>query len=240
MINILLADDHQIVLTGLCNLLNLEIDINIAGAASNGYDVIKLLKQGIKPDILITDLYIPGINGLELTQLLAEQYPDIKVIILTMETNEKYLIDAFKLGVKSYLLKQITHTEILFAIRQVYQGKCFICTETASSITKWLGSYFSPRSTECLDMEFSKRELEILHLLADGYTNIEIADKLYTSRRTVEGHRQSLINKTGVRNTPELIKFAMLNKLLKIDHTGAAFNNSLSPNLPISTQMMDK
>lgn len=214
MINVLLAEDHAIVMDGIATMLAMESDINIIGKASNGRQMMDLIKAGQQPDIAVVDLHLPEINGLQLTSLLSEQYPDIKVVILTAETGEKYLLEAFKAGAKSYLIKEAGTEEIVFAIRHVHNGKSFICSGSAEKIISCLQQLEEEQHVGELNIQFSTRELEVLQLLANGCTNQQIADRLFTSRRTVEGHRQAMINKTGVHNTPELIKFAMQHKLL--------------------------
>ena len=215
MIKIILADDHNIVRNGIKNLLEKENDIQIIGEATNGQEVLEMLNNGLIPDIVLADMNMPLLGGIELTQQLHLVSGLIKVLLLTMHDHENYVIKAFNAGVMGYLFKNISAAELLFAIQQVYHNKKYMCVElTQRLLTRMISTPTMAMEDKPIDIDFSKRELEILELIAEGYTNQEIADKLFTSRRTVEGHRQSLIDKTGVRNTPALVKLAVKNGII--------------------------
>jgi DNA-binding NarL/FixJ family response regulator len=149
-------------------------------------------------------------GGLELAEKLQGTSSKAKVIILTMIDHEKYVIKAFKNGVTGYLLKNISANELVFAINHIYGDGHYVCSELALRFMNRLAQMPEPTSLEdTSDVEFTRREMDVLSLTAEGYTNQEIADKLFTSKRTVEGHRQSMINKTSTRNTIALIKYAI-------------------------------
>jgi DNA-binding NarL/FixJ family response regulator len=152
-------------------------------------------------------------GGMELAENLkkAHDQQKIKIVMLTMLDNENYVFEAFRAGVKGYLLKNISTEELLFSLTHVAQNNQYICSNLAVRILKYAGNKLS---AEPYDIDFSKRETEVLTLIASGYTNKEIADKLFTSRRTVEGHRQTMINKANVRNSAELIRFAVKHSLI--------------------------
>jgi two-component system response regulator NreC len=209
MINIILAEDHQIVRSGLRQILAYEPEFNITGEANNGQQVLDMLENNVKADVLLTDINMPEINGLELTSIVRSRYPSIQMLLLTMQEDEKYIHKAFQAGVKSYLFKTTDKEELVFAIKQTARNRSYVCSSVADSLIKRLISKQTWSSTTTPHIDFSKRELEVLYLIAEGYTNEEAAEKLFTSRRTVEGHRQSMINKIGVRNTPALIRYAM-------------------------------
>lgn len=215
MIDIMIIEDHGIVRAGISNLLGSINDINVTAAAETAQEALSLLETAALPDVILTDLHLNDANGLDLAEKMLQQFPESRIIILTMESDERYLARAFRAGVLGYLLKDTDFEELVYGIRKVAAGKRFICTTLIDRISQRLTSGQPYTRNLSPDIELSKRETEILHLLADGFTNAEIADRLFTSRRTVEGHRQSLLNKTGVRNSPELIKFAMLNGLLE-------------------------
>lgn len=216
MIRVLIADGNEHTLSGIISLLQNERNIEVVAHAANGDDVLKTLTSGNVPDVLMTDVHLSKFNGIQLADYIHRNFPFIHTVIFTMEDQEHYLVDAFKAGVKSYLTKSVGREELVFAIRQVYQGKYYVCTQLASRLTRLFlkGTETSSISIEST-IEFSAREMEVLQLIADGCTNQEIANQLFTSRRTVEGHRQAMINKTGVRNTPALVKYAMRYNLLK-------------------------
>jgi DNA-binding NarL/FixJ family response regulator len=209
MINIILAEDQQLVRSGLRNILTREPEFNVTGEAGDGQQVLDLLESGVKADVLLTDIGMPKINGLEVAATVQARFPAVHVVLLTMQEEEKYIQKAFQAGVKSYLLKTTDADELIFAIKQVARDRSYLCSSVADSLIKRLTPGQILTSDRMQNVDFSKREMEVLQLIADGYTNEEAADKLFTSRRTVEGHRQSMINKTGARNTPALIRFAM-------------------------------
>jgi DNA-binding NarL/FixJ family response regulator len=215
MIRILLAEDHNIVRNGLKSILEKEDYIKVTGEAVNGSDALAILANGSKADILIADMNMPLMGGIELTEEVKKNYPELKVMILSALDHEKYVIKAFQSGVNGYLLKSADADELLFAIRHVYHNNQYICSELT---TKFLGRLLaipdsaSPENIN--NIEFSSRELEVLGFIAEGFTNQEIADKMFTSRRTIEGHRQNLMDKTGSRNSAVLIRFAVVNGVI--------------------------
>jgi DNA-binding NarL/FixJ family response regulator len=215
MINIMLAEDHKIVRDGLKFILEKEPEFNIVAEVNNGKEVIEAFNKSIQVDILLSDMNMPGMGGQELTQWVKANQPQVQVIILTALDIEEYVIKTFKAGACGYLLKNISADELHFAIRHVHAKNQYVCSELTMRFVNRLVTMPDHTSTEMqAGLEFSSRELEILTLLADGFTNQEIADKLFTSKRTVEGHRQNLIDKTGVRNTAALIRFAVLNGII--------------------------
>jgi DNA-binding NarL/FixJ family response regulator len=215
MINIMLAEDHKIVRDGLKFILEKEPEFNIVAEVNNGKEVIEAFNKSIQVDILLSDMNMPVMGGQELTQWIKANQPQVQVIILTALDIEEYVIKTFKAGACGYLLKNISADELHFAIRHVHAKNQYVCSELTMRFVNRLVTMPDHTSTEMqAGLEFSSRELEILTLLADGFTNQEIADKLFTSKRTVEGHRQNLIDKTGVRNTAALIRFAVLNGII--------------------------
>lgn len=216
LIKVLLADDHNIVRNGIISLLEKDgTNIKIIAEAANGLEVLEHLKAGVNPDIIITDINMPEMKGIELISILKSNYPKIKILILTILDHESYVIDALDAGAHGYLLKTVNVAEIIFAINQIVSGYKYICTSLTIKLLAQLKGKFKIRSTHLKsDIEISKREMEILSLIAEGYTNGEIADKLFTSKRTIEGNRQNLLNKTGKRNTAALISFVVRNGII--------------------------
>ena len=210
MIRIILAEDHNIVRDGLRSLIAGEPDLEVVAEATNGREVLGVLENGLEADIIFTDMNMPVLGGLELTRIIEERYPHIRTLVISALDNEKYVIQTFKAGAEGFILKSVTTQELLFAIRHVFNGNVYICSELT---TKFLNRILTiPEPTDAqlsIDAPFSPKEVEVLSLLADGLTNQEIADKLFASKRTVEGYRESMISKTGVRNTAALIHFAM-------------------------------
>lgn len=212
---IILAEDHLVVRDGLRNVLEKDPGIRIVGEAANGNEVLEMVLTDTPADLVVTDLNMPGMNGIELIDRLKEQAPQIKLVVLSMLDNEKFVIQAFKAGAVAYLLKSVSSDELLFAIRHVMSGGEYVCSEIAMRCMKRLVKAPElPQPVEKADLHLSDKDTEVLSLIAEGYTNQEIADKLFTSKRTVEGYRQQLMNKTGSRNTAALIRFAAFHGLI--------------------------
>jgi DNA-binding NarL/FixJ family response regulator len=215
MINIVLAEDHNIVRSGIISLLEKEPDVHVAGAATNGREVLALLESGTQADIVLADMNMPEMGGIELTTTVKEKYPDCKVVILSALDHEKYVIKAFQAGASGYLLKSVSADELVFAVKHTLLNNLYICSELTSKFLKRLLTIPDPATLhEINDIEFSSKEIEVLGLITEGYTNQEIADKLFTGKRTVESQRQALIDKTGSRNTAALVRFAIINGIV--------------------------
>jgi DNA-binding NarL/FixJ family response regulator len=216
MIKIILAEDHNVVRNGIRSLLEKESDIQVVAEATNGNEALKLLKEGLTPDIMLADVNMPEMNGMEMVAQISEHYPSVKVIMLSMLDNEKYIMQAFKAGATGYILKNVNAGELVFAIRHVCMShERYLCNELSLRLLdKLIHTPESVFDIDSSDIDISKREAEVLALISEGYTNQEIADKLFTSKRTIEGHRQSLIEKTGTRNTAALIRYAIVNGII--------------------------
>jgi DNA-binding NarL/FixJ family response regulator len=214
MIRILIAEDHEVVRSGIKSLLEKEDDMKVIGEAGNGLEALRLLESGLQPNILLSDISMPEVDGIRLATEMQDRFPEVKIIILSMMNHENYVFEAFDAGVSGYLLKNTGSEELFFCIRQVHAGNQFICNEIA---VKMLHKAMNSRMEAELpvSLELTAREIEILTLTAQGFTNQEIAEKLFTSRRTVEGHRQHLLEKTGARNTAALIQLAFKTGMLK-------------------------
>jgi DNA-binding NarL/FixJ family response regulator len=216
MINLILAEDHNIVRNGISLLLGADKEIRIKGEAVNGIEVLRMLAEGIEVDMILADINMPEMDGIALIREIKIHNPEIKIVMLSMLDNEKYLSQAFSEGASGYLLKSVSADELLFAIKHVHSGGKYICSELSVQLLDKLMHTVNPAFDKShQDIDFSMREIEVLHLIAEGLTNNEMSDKLYVSKRTIEGHRQSLIEKTGSRNTAALIRFAVLSGIVQ-------------------------
>lgn len=216
MIRITLVEDHNIVRNGIKTLLNKEEDINVVAEAGNGQELLQQLEQGLQTDVVLTDINMPDTDGLSLCKTVKAQYPGIIIIILSMYDQVEYINQAFKNGALGYVLKNVSPDELTFALRHIcIREERYICSELAIRMLDKQIQASEITVPDNSEFDFTKRELEILTLVSEGYTNQEIADRLYTSKRTVEGHRQSLIEKTGVRNSSALIRYALVNGLIR-------------------------
>ncbi|MDY0903488.1 response regulator transcription factor [Pedobacter sp. CFBP9032] len=213
-IKILIVDEHAIVRNGIISLLEKEINIEVIGEAAHGIEVLRLIQNGLRPDVIITDIEMPEMDGLELTSLVKLNYPEIKVLILTTTDSKNDVIKFFDAGADGYLLKNISIAEVVFAIEQIYTGYKYICSAIGIKLLGHFRSSSSGQQDLKANIQISNREKEILSLIAEGYTNSEIAEKLYTSKRTIEGNRQTLLDKTGKKNTAALINFVVRNGII--------------------------
>ncbi|SDL45665.1 response regulator transcription factor [Pedobacter antarcticus] len=213
MLQVVLAEDHNIVRDGIKMLLEMDKNINIAAEAENGAQVMEFVRTGAPVDVILADINMPQMDGLTLLKEIKLFDPRIAVIMLSMHDNDKYVTQAFSAGSSGYLLKNVGADELIFSLKYVGAGGKYICSELAM---RQLGMMFKQGShNSTLAIDFSLREIEVLHLIAEGQTNQEMAEKLFISKRTVEGHRQNLIEKTGSRNTAALIRYAVLNGIIQ-------------------------
>ncbi|OFY84243.1 MAG: DNA-binding response regulator [Bacteroidetes bacterium RIFCSPLOWO2_12_FULL_35_15] len=210
MIKIVIADDHRIVRDGLKSLLSDEKDILIIGEAANGEEALNKTHE-LKPDILMADISMPGMNGIEMTRILCKEDSKTKVLIVSMHDNEDYINQALEAGASGYLLKDSSKEELLKAIKAVQNGETY-CSGDVSKIllNKFLVSSRSKKlKTESEDrLELTKREKEILKLISDGLSNKEIANLLFVSTRTIDTHRYNVMQKLNVKNGAELVRIA--------------------------------
>lgn len=216
MIKIILAEDHTVVRNGIRSLLEKVEGYQIIGEAENGEEVMELLNNGAQPDILLCDLNLKGIGGLELTEKLTKQGCTFRIIILTMHDKESFVVKAFNAGASGYLLKNITPDEMIFAIQHIKFYGRYICSELALRFLDRLIALpvITERAFDTVNIEFTERDLQVLELVADGYTNEQIAEKLFTGKRNAEAYRKSLLDKTNTSNTAALVRFAMRNRLI--------------------------
>lgn len=213
--NIILADDHSVVRNGIKLLVESQKQFKVVAGVNNGKEVIELLEKNIHADLVIAEITMKGMTGLELTTYLTKHYPEIKIIILSTIDDEQLIYDCFERGAKGYILKNISPEEMLFAIQHVTNGGKYLCEIISMNLLNKLKDC-SRESKEAIikKMNLSERDIEVLTLIGEGSTNTEIADKLFLSKRTIEGYRQNLIEKAKVKNSAELIKFAVKNRLI--------------------------
>lgn len=214
---ILLAEDHLVVRNGIKLLLDSQDNLEVVADVCCGQEVLDLIASGLEADILITDLNMDNVDGLQLVKEFNEKNIGIHVIVLTMLYDEHYVAESFRHGAKGYLVKNVNAEEMLFCINHVAKGGRYLCEELTMKLVDKLINREDAQAyrMDPAELSLSSRELEVLALLGEGLTNLEISKKLFLSKRTVEGHRQSLIDKTKSKNTPALIKFAIQNGLLQ-------------------------
>lgn len=210
-IRILIADDHGVMRAGLRAMLEDEADIEVVGEAASGEEAL-LLAGKLAPDVLLLDIGLPGIDGVETTRRVRKSFPKVQILILTVYEEESLLRAAIDAGAAGYIIKRAVEEELLSAIKAVSRGDMYI----HPSITRLLLKDLSP-SIKVKTGGFqllTPRERELIAYIVRGFTNRQIAETLFISVRTVEGHRASLLNKLGLKNRVELIEFAEKNGLI--------------------------
>jgi two-component system, NarL family, response regulator NreC len=212
MIKIVLADDHQIVRKGFKALLSVEPDLEIVGEAGDGFETIKLAEQ-LQPDILVLDLMMAGINGLEVTRQLSKKNNKVGIVILSMHSNEAYVLEALRSGAKAYILKESPPEELVHAIHEVHAGRRYLSSPLTE---RAIEAYTQKTEVQTIDPydQLTTREREILQLAAQGRTNNEIATRFFISPRTVETHRTNLMRKLDLHSHSQLIQFAIQRGLI--------------------------
>jgi DNA-binding NarL/FixJ family response regulator len=212
-VKVLLVEDHDIVRQGIKSLLEDVNDIVIVGEANNGMKAIPEI-QLKKPDVVLMDLNMPVMNGLECTKKIKAEFAGVKVLILSMHDHESYLIDLLDAGADGYLLKNTSKDELLFAIKKVAGDGIYMGPEfTINMLAKYKASK-GPVAVQPSSHNITPREMQVLKLVAEGKTNVEIAKELFTSVRTIETRRKNLLDKTKSTNTATLIRYAVKNGLV--------------------------
>jgi len=210
---LIIVDDHLIFQQGLKAIINSEGIATVIGEAANGKEFIELLTC-LKPDLVLMDIDMPQMNGMEATQKALEIIPDIKIIALTMFGDEEYYYKMIELGVKGFILKSAGINEVEKAIHDVMMGESYFSNELLRKIILNFSRKKSENITEYKNL--TTREIEILQQICLGYTTDEIAIKLNISPKTVKSHRSNLLEKTACKNTPSLILFAIKNKIIEL------------------------
>ena len=204
MIKIILADDHALVRMGLRRLLDDVNNITVIGEADNGNDAIVLVKE-LAPHIAILDINMPGLNGIKTTEILRRDYPELKIIIISMHSDEMFPQRLIRAGANAYLTKDSGIKEILHAVAEVMESRSYICTQVVQKMALVNSGAISASPF----INLSKRELEVLSLMIQGLKVAEISDKLSLSPKTVSTYRYRLFDKLSVQNDIELAKLAM-------------------------------
>jgi len=214
-IKIILADDHRIFRDGIKSLLSDNDFINIIGEASSGDELLSMLKTQ-NPDVVIVDITMPGLSGIEVTKQISILFPDIKIMILSMHTDEEFVINSVKAGANGYLPKDTSKEELLDAIKIIFEGGEYYSKLVSDNFLK---SYFKKHKVEQNlreNEDLTQREIEILKLAAYGKSNKEIADKLFISTKTVDTHKYHILKKLKLKNTAEMVLYAVKNKIIEI------------------------
>ena len=214
-IKVVVADDHTILRQGIKALLNNQEEIEVVGEAKDGREAIKVIEE-LLPDVILMDIAMPGLNGLEATRRIKKKFPKTKVVVLTMHTNEEYIFQILNAGADGYLVKETAFQDLISAINSVHRGEAFM----SPSISKKVMTDYIQRAQGEEKVGFdtlTTREREILQLVAEGNSNKKIAEVLFISPKTVETHRAHIMDKLNIHDRAGLIKYAIRKGMINLD-----------------------
>ncbi len=214
-INIIVADDHQIVRQGLRTLLAAEPDMEVVAEADNGRKVLRLVQE-LKPNVVIMDISMPDLNGIEATRQILAEAPEVKVVALSMHSDSLFVLNMLKAGASGYLLKDCALEELVKAIRVVVTNKTYLSPGISDIVIKDFVSSWSASDSSAFSA-LTAREREVLQLMAEGKSTLQIADHLCVSAKTVEAHRKQIMDKLGIHSVAELTKYAIRQGLTSLE-----------------------
>jgi len=209
---IVIADDHSLIRKGLRTIIELESDMQVIGEAGDGEELLKFLARE-QPDMVIMDISMPNINGIDAIGKVLSLYPGIRILMLTMHRNSQYFYNAVSAGAHGYLIKDDSDTELLTAIDTVRSGKTYISPQLSSEVADTMLSAFREHRDPSI-INLTPRERDVLDLVVKGHTSKQIADILCLSPRTIDHHRASLLKKFKMKNTVDLVKYVVKNSLV--------------------------
>ena len=212
---IIIVDDHVMFRDGLKSLIEQQNIGDVIAEAENGKKFLEIIEKQ-KPDLVLMDIEMPEMNGLEATECVLQKYPDLRVLVLSMFGDEDYYIRLINAGAKGFILKTSGKRELENGIREVAAGESHFSNELLRRIIFNVGKNKTAKNQTGSDLEFTERELEVLKLLCNGLSNAEIAEQLNLSIKTIETHRSKLLLKTGIKNSISLVLFALKNKIIEI------------------------
>ncbi len=215
-INIILADDHQLFREGLHALLNNVNEVKVISEATNGNELIDAIIKR-QPDIVLSDISMPGKTGIEVCALITQKFPDVKFIMLSMYNNEVFFTNSLKAGAKGFLSKEVPKDELIQAIKIVYQGGEYYDKNMSNVLLKeYIGQISNSNVSAPGQTLLSAREKEIIKLVAESYSNPEIAEKLMISVRTVNAHKNNIMRKLNLKSNVDIVKYAVVNKIISL------------------------
>lgn len=217
-IKVLLVDDHAILREGVHALLAREPDITVVGEAADGQEAVEQVPR-LRPDVVIMDIVMPRMNGLEATRLIKERHADVRVLILSMYDDHEYVVQIIQAGASGYVLKRVVTEDLVRAIHEVYAGESFLYPPIAATL---IGDYLRVTQGErgvasARGEALTVREREVLRLIADGNSNQDIAEQLGLSRKTVDSHRANAMRKLDLHDVTEVVKYALRTGLITLD-----------------------
>jgi DNA-binding NarL/FixJ family response regulator len=215
-IRILLADDHQLIRDGLRALIAAEQDMIVVAEAENGRDAVDLVKQHT-PDIVVMDINMPDLNGIDATKIILKENPEVKVIALSVHSTSRFVKEMLKAGVSGYLVKHCAYEELATAIRIVMKDKPYLSSQIIGTVMDDYATNFQSKKKSVFSV-LSSREREILQLVAEGLTSEDIADRLFISKKTVSSHRRQIMKKLNLNSVAELTRYAISEGLVSTEY----------------------
>lgn len=214
-IRVLVVDDHTIVRDGICALLALAGDIEVVGEAANGNEALKMVKE-LSPDVVLMDISMPIMGGLEATRRISKEFPATKVLVLTQYDDKEYVFPVIEAGASGFISKAAASSELASGIRSVYQGDAYLSPSVAKLLMENYQYTAGERASQDPYGTLTERERDVLKLLAEGHSTQEIADILVITPKTVEGHKTNLMSKLGIHNRIDLVKYALRKGIITI------------------------
>jgi len=215
-IKVFIVDDHSMIREGIKSCLVEEKDMEVVGEAESGEIALSMIGSEL-PDLVIMDINMGGMSGIETTEKLIKKFKDIKILGLTMYEDSHHIINMMQAGAMGYILKDSDLQEIVDAIRTIHSGESYFSNDVSSTLMhQFMKSKEEEKILQSVELELTPREIEILKLIAEEFTNQEIAEKLFISQRTVDTHRRNLIQKLNAKNTAGLVRYAIKHKLISL------------------------
>jgi DNA-binding NarL/FixJ family response regulator len=214
-IRVLVVDDHTIVRDGVCALLALVGDIQVVGEAANGSEALKVIGK-LEPDVVLMDMAMPVMGGLEATRRIRKEFPRTRVLVLTQYDDKEYVFPVIESGASGFISKTAASSELAVGIRSVYQGDSYLSPSVARLLVEDFQQEAGGRARQDPYEQLTDRERDILKLLVEGYTTQEVADTLEIAPKTVEGHKTNLMSKLGIHNRIDLVKYALRKGIITI------------------------
>ena len=212
MIRVILADDHTVLREGLREVLNAQSDIAVVGEASDGRKTVSLAEE-LRPDVIVMDVGMRGLNGIEATRRIRARYPEVRVLGLSMHSRARYVLDMLAAGASGYLLKIAASVELCRAVRAVSQGRVYLC----AGVARYMERLPSDADRGAPSQTLGAREREVVQLLAEGHSSVSIARELHISPNTVESHRRNIMRKLDLHGVAELTRYAIREGLTVLD-----------------------
>ena len=214
-IRVLVVDDHTIVRDGICALLSLTEDIKVVGEATNGNEALKMVKE-LNPDVVIMDIAMPIMGGLEATRRISKEFPRTKILVLTQYDDKEHVFSVIESGASGFISKAAASSELVSGIRSVHRGDSYLTPSVAKLLVENYQNTAGKRATQDPYDQLTERERDILKLLAESYSVQEIAEMLVITPKTVEGHKTNLMAKLGIHNRIDLVKYALRKGIITV------------------------